>query len=181
MTSLSHRPASAITARLWEIRKGERAFLVEFLDNLIEMEERRIAVELGFSSVFVYCAEHLRMPKATTWRRTTCAKLMARFPIVREYLADGRLCERTLPYLRDVLEEERLTEILDRAAGRTEEQIKLLVAALAPQPAKPDLFRKLPGSRRSRPGRSVRVRPETSVRVTIAHALGNDRCHERAD
>src|SRR5687767_4672392 len=73
---------------------------------------------------------------------------MARFPIVREYLSDGRLCERTLPHLRDVLEESRMTEILDRAAGRTEEQIQLLVAALAPQPARADLFRKLPGSRR---------------------------------
>jgi hypothetical protein len=95
MTSLSHVPASAITARLYEMRKGARAFLVEFLDNLIEMDVRKIAVELGFSSVFVYCTEHLRMPKATTWRRTTCAKLMLRFPIVREYLMDGRLCERT--------------------------------------------------------------------------------------
>ena len=72
---------------------------------------------------------------------------MLRFPIIREFLMDGRLCERTLPLLRDVLEESRLIEILDRAAGRTEEQIQLLVAALAPQPAKADLFRKLPSSR----------------------------------
>src|SRR5688500_5119391 len=160
MTSLSHRPASAITARLYEIRKGERAYLVEFLDNLIEMDERKIAVELGFSSVFVYCTEHLRMPKSTTWRRTTCARLMARFPILREYLSDGRLCERTLPYLRDVLEESRLAEILDRAAGRTEEQIQLLVAALAPQPAKADLFRRLPSSRREPVQQSPKVASE---------------------
>jgi 5-methylcytosine-specific restriction endonuclease McrA len=70
---------------------------------------------------------------------------------------DGRLCERTLPYLREVLDEARLSEILDRAAGRTEEQIQLLVAALAPQPAMPDLFRKLPSSLREPHEQSPKV------------------------
>ena len=43
-----------------------------------------------------------------------------------------------------MLVEDRLDEILGRAAGRTEEQVKELVAALAPRPAPPDLFRRLP-------------------------------------
>jgi 5-methylcytosine-specific restriction endonuclease McrA len=166
MQSLSLRPASAVTARLYEIRKGERAFLVEFLDNLIEMDQRKIHLELGYSTVFVYCTEHLRMPKSTTWRRTTCAKLMARFPVLREYLADGRLCERTLPLLRGVLEEARLGEILDRAAGRTEEQIEELVVALAPRPVPQDLFRKLPapaGSRREPVEQSPEVARQASL------------------
>jgi 5-methylcytosine-specific restriction endonuclease McrA len=46
-----------------------------------------------------------------------------------------------------VLDEGRLAEILDRAAGRTEEQVKELVAALRPQPAPSDLLRKLPTPR----------------------------------
>jgi 5-methylcytosine-specific restriction endonuclease McrA len=40
-----------------------------------------------------------------------------------------------------------LVEILDRAAGRTEEQVKELVAALRPQPAPADLLRRLPTHR----------------------------------
>ena len=46
--------------------------------------------------------------------------------------------------LRDVLEEDRLREILDRAAGCTEEQVRELVAALRPRPAPTDLLRRLP-------------------------------------
>ncbi|HTM23249.1 MAG TPA: HNH endonuclease signature motif containing protein, partial [Kofleriaceae bacterium] len=42
--------------------------------------------------------------------------------------------------------------VLDRAAGRTEDQVKELVASLRPQPAQPDLFRKLPSPSTSRRG-----------------------------
>jgi 5-methylcytosine-specific restriction endonuclease McrA len=70
---------------------------------------------------------------------------MVRFPIVAEYLADGRLGLTTLVELRDVLDEESVLGVLDRAAGRTEEEVKVLVAALRPQPAPPDLLRRLPG------------------------------------
>jgi 5-methylcytosine-specific restriction endonuclease McrA len=170
MHSLSLRPDSAITDRLYEIRKGERAFFVEFLDNLNEMDRRRIHLRFGFSSVFVYCTEHLKMPKATTWRRTTCAKLMARFPIVREYLVDGRLCERTLPLLRGVLEESRLGEILDRAAGRTEDQIEELVVALAPKPVPADLFQKLPTPSSSR-REPVEQSPEVARQASLPLAV----------
>jgi len=46
---------------------------------------------------------------------------MARFPVIAEYLADGRLGLVTLVLLREVLDESNLRQILDRAAGRTEE------------------------------------------------------------
>lgn len=135
---------SALTARLYEIRKEERALLVEFLHCLNELDRRGTLLELGFSSTFVFCTDYLGMPKSTTYRRTKSAELLARFPVIGEFLADGRLNTRTLVILRDVLEEKCLHEILDRAAGRTEDQVKELVAALRPQPALPDLFRRLP-------------------------------------
>src|SRR5678815_671440 len=111
MKSLTDLPASALTARLYEIRKEERALLVEFLHYLNELDRRRTVLELGLSN-------------GTAYRRTTAARLLARFPILGEYLADGRLTARTAALLRDVLDEERLIEVLDRAAGRTEDQVK---------------------------------------------------------
>jgi 5-methylcytosine-specific restriction endonuclease McrA len=87
------------------------------------------------------------MTKASAFRRTTAARLLARFPVVADYLADGQLNLTTLVELRDVLDEEHLIEILDRAAGRTEDQVKELVAGLRPQPAPADLLRRLPSPR----------------------------------
>jgi hypothetical protein len=74
---------------------------------------------------------------------------------------DGRLNLTTLVELRDVLDEQHLVEILDRAAGRTEEQVEELVAALRPQPAPSDLLRRLPSPRNdcSGSGRELAVQP----------------------
>ena len=169
-----------LTGRLYELRRSERLMLVEFLTVLAELDRRNAVVGLGFSSVFDFLQRHLGYSKAASFRRKEAARLLARFPVVGEYLADGRLCLTTLVELRDVLTEENLGQVLDRAAGRTEDDVKLLVASLAPKPAPPELFRRLPakqviGSGRSRPDTSVRVRPETSVTVHSVRCPGRGR------
>src|SRR5678815_3628849 len=93
MKSLADLPASALTARLYEIRKEERALLVEFLQYLNELDRRGTVLELGFPSLFAYCTDQLGMNKAKASRRTTAARLLRRFPVVGEYLADGRLID----------------------------------------------------------------------------------------
>src|SRR5688500_16957210 len=114
---------SALTARAYDICKNERGLVVDFLWVLVQMKKRQTALALGFSSLFAFCVEHCGLSKGETWRRTEAAKLLARFPIVGEYLADRRLTLESLVTLREVLEEARLQEILDRAAGRTLEEV----------------------------------------------------------
>ena len=152
MLILADLPDHALTTRLLEIRKHERSLLVELLGLLAELDRRKTVLALGFSSLFSFCTDRLGLTKASAFRRTTAARLLARFPIIAEYLADGRLNLTTLVELRDVLDEAHATEILDRAAGRTEDQVKHLVAALRPQPAPPDLLRKLPNQRNDSSG-----------------------------
>src|SRR5262249_41047169 len=50
---------------------------------------------IGFSSTFASLADHLGLTRSSAFRRTTAARLLARFPIVAEYLGDGRLCLTT--------------------------------------------------------------------------------------
>ena len=149
--------------RLFQIRKHERSLLVELLGLLAELDRRRTVLALGFSSLFSFCTDRLGLTKASAFRRTTAARLLARFPVIAEYLADGRLNLTTLVELRDVLDEAHATEILDRAAGRTEDQVKQLVAALRPQPAPPDLLRKLPTQRNDSSGSGPELVPGSTA------------------
>src|SRR5688572_12445618 len=135
---------SALVALTYEQCKTERELLVDNLWALAALDKRKAVVELGYSSLFAFCREYLGLSKPETWRRTTAARLLLRFPILAEYIADKRLSLGSVCELRDVLEESRLDEILSRAAGGTEEEVEELVAALKPQPAPADLFRRLP-------------------------------------
>ena len=142
--TLATVPSSELTSRLYELRGAERKLLVEFLVYLGEVDRRRLYAELGFSSLFVFLSQHLGYSSSAAYRRSTAARLVARFPIVAEYLGDGRLSLTTLVELRDVLEAGCLDEVLARAAGRSEDEVKRLVAAMRPRPAVPDSVRRMP-------------------------------------
>jgi 5-methylcytosine-specific restriction endonuclease McrA len=171
-----------LTARLYELRSQERALLVEFLRYLAELDRRRLYLEAGYPSLFAFCTEYLGLTSSSAFRRTTAARLLARFPVVATYLADGRLCLTTLVELRDVLEESRLDEVLGRAAGRTEQQVKELVAAMRPRPAPPEMLRRLPtptaNDNTAVPQRTVRPEPISEdlrvLRMTVTREFVAD-------
>ena len=142
--SLSELSSDALTTRLAELRGTERITLVEFLWCLAEMDRRKTHLDLGYPSLFAYCTDALRLPKASAFRRTTSARLLARFPVAAEYLTDGRLCLTTFVLLKDVLQPENHRELLDRTAGKTEEQVQVLVASLRPRPEVMASIRRLP-------------------------------------
>jgi hypothetical protein len=114
MQTLSELSDADLVGRLVQIRKLERSLLVEFLRYLGEVDRRKTALGLGFPSLFSFCTDHLGLTEASAFRRTTGARLLARFPLVAEYLADGRLNLTTLVELRDVLDEAHLVEIAAR-------------------------------------------------------------------
>jgi hypothetical protein len=143
-TDLAALTSQALTSRLGQLLGSERALLVDFLRQLAEMDRRRLHLELGYGPLFSFCTECLKLPKACAYRRITAARLLSQFPGIAGLLMDGRLCLTTLCLLKDLLTEESAAEILERAAGRTEEQVQLLVATLRPRPALPDLIRALP-------------------------------------
>ncbi len=143
-STLADLTADALTARLLELRGAERLNLVDLLWHLGEMDRRRAYLDLGFSSLFVYCTDALGYPKASAFRRTTSARLLERFPVAGEYLADGRLNLTTFVALKDVLELDNHRELLESAAGRTEHEVEVLVASRQPRPKVKESIRKLP-------------------------------------
>jgi 5-methylcytosine-specific restriction endonuclease McrA len=126
-----------LLARLDELIAAERRTIVDELLCLAEIERRRIHLELS-SSLFTFCTDRLKWTKGTAWRRTTAAGMVAKRPVIAEYLRDGRLSTTTLVLLKDVIETD--PQVLDRAAGKTEDEVRELVAAMRPRDVVADLF-----------------------------------------
>ena len=140
-------PNEAITGRLREIGRHERGFLVETLRHLAELERRNAILAMGYPSSFAFCSEFLGYSNGSAFRRTKAARLLARFPVVEDYLGHGRITLSKLVELREVLHEGNVVGLLDRAVGMTEDQVKALVAELRPKPAPSDSLRKSPTAR----------------------------------
>ena len=157
--NLEHLSSETLTARMGELLSRERRVMVAFLFHLAELERRQLHLAMGFSSVFVYCTDALHLSKASAFRRTAAARLLVRFPVAAEYLESGALCLTTLVELRDALTDENHQSLLQRAAGKTEDEVRDMIAALRPKPAPTDLFRRVPMAVGSGP------EPDTGVMV----------------
>jgi len=79
---LSTIPSSALTERLYAIRKKERALLVEFLHCLAELERRKAYLTAGYGSLYDFLQRYLGYSNGCAYRRMTAAQLLIRFPLI---------------------------------------------------------------------------------------------------
>jgi hypothetical protein len=141
MESISARD---IDRRLAELVRSERHLVIQFVVELAGFAKRELHRELGYTSLFYYCVRQLGLSKSSAFRRSEVARLIARFPVIADQLAGGRLSIRALVELREVLTEENHVEVLARAEGKSQEEAQVLAVEYMPKPVPRDVLRVLP-------------------------------------
>jgi hypothetical protein len=136
--------ARDLDRRLTDLVRRERHLVCQFLLELADFARRELYRELGYTSLFSYCARQLGLSKSSAFRRSEAAQLIARFPAAGDELREGRLSLRSLVELREVLTEENCAQVLARAAGLSQEQAQLLAVEYRPRPVPRDVVRVLP-------------------------------------
>src|SRR5438477_9286592 len=136
--------ARDIDRRLADLVRSERHLVVQFVVELAGFARRELYRELGYTSLFYYCVRQLGLSKSSAFRRSEVARLIARFPVIEEQLAGGRLSIRVLVELREVLTEENHAEVLARAVDKSQEEAQLLAVEYQPKPVPRDVVRALP-------------------------------------
>src|SRR6185295_10883650 len=90
----------------------------QVLAHLVELDERQLHLELGFSSLFAYCVESLGMSEGTAGRRVTAARVCRRFPDAFERVARGQLHLCALCALAPHLNSENAMELFEALSPR---------------------------------------------------------------
>jgi hypothetical protein len=116
----------------------------EFLLLLIEIDSRQLWAAQAYSSMFDFCTKELGFSEDVASNRTTVARLAQRFPLIIDFVRDGRIHLTGLRVLNPVLTEKNVEEVLAAASGKSKSEIEELVASLAPKPPVPPSIRKLP-------------------------------------
>jgi hypothetical protein len=136
--------AHDLDLRLADLVRSERHLVVQFVIELAGFAKRELYRELGYTSLFWYCVRQLGLSKSSAFRRSEVARLIARFPLIADRLAQGRLSIRALVELREVLTEENHAVLLARADGMSQEEAQLLAVEYSPKPIPRDVLRALP-------------------------------------
>lgn len=134
-----------LLARLDVLSAAERETAAELVAHLAALELRpSLYAAQGYGSLFDYCTQVLKLSEDAACTRTRAARICRTFPIVLDLLSSGVVTLTALRLLQPHLTAENHEAVLARAAHRSCEEIKVLVAELAPQPDVPSSVRKLP-------------------------------------
>jgi len=115
--------------------------------HLAAVEERRLHLEAGSSSLFDYCCHRLGLSENEAFHRITAARLAQRFPAIFG-LIERRVVHLTaVCLLRDYLTPENHRELLEEASGKTKLQVQEMLARRFPRPDVAATIRKLPSPR----------------------------------
>lgn len=126
---------------------AERELIATLVAYLAEIEERRLHLVAGFSSMFDFCTRGLHLSENEAFRRIAAARLGRRFPLAHSLLASGAVHLTTLELLRDHLTHENHEELLRAASGKTKREVEALLTTRFPRPDVPAKIRQLSGER----------------------------------
>jgi HNH endonuclease len=115
--------------------------------HLAAIEERRLHLVDGFSSMFDFCLRRLGLSESEAYHRIAAARVARQFPVVFGMIDRGEIHLSAICLLRDHLSEENHLELLRSASGKTKLKIQELLVRQFAKPTVQDSVRKLPSPR----------------------------------
>lgn len=122
----------------------ERTATADLIAALMEMDSRKLYLGEGFSSLFTFCTQALRLSEHAAYGRIEAVRAARQFPIVLDLLADGAVTLTTVCLLGPHLTADNHREVLESARHKSKREVEQIVAALRPRPPVPTTVRKLP-------------------------------------
>ena len=160
---VAHLTNEELLVAVKSLAARERSATAALVASLAELDERRLYLGEGYSSLFTYCTQALHLSEHAAYGRIEAARAIRRCPPILELLADGALTLTTICLLAPHLTAENQAEVLASARHKSKRDVEHLVAALRPQPAVPSSVRKLPTARAS----DVPSPPQTAESVRL--------------
>src|SRR5882762_7809530 len=133
-----------LIAQVKALARCEREATACLIAHLAELDARRLYLVAGFSSLFTYCCEVLRLSEPAAYNRIEAARAARRFPVIFRMLGEGSLNVTTARLLARHLSDDNHKALLAEASGRSKREVEGLLVRYFPQPALPSSVRRLP-------------------------------------
>ena len=157
MTTTNHAPLVS-AARLTDVEllnaavraaTDERRATAELIALLSELDSRKLYLGEGFSSLFTYCRYRLHLSEFAAYGRIEAARVVRRFPMVLDRLAEGAVTLTSIGLLAPHLTDENHEALLDAVQHASKRDVERLIASLYGQPDIPASVRRLPEAEQS--------------------------------
>jgi hypothetical protein len=148
------------------LAREERHATLALLRALAEIDQRRLYLGEGYSSMFTYCTQVLHLSEGGAYNRIEACRAARRYPVIFDLLKSSALTLTAVRLLAPHLTDENHRMVLESARQKSKREVEVLVAALTPKPDAPTVVRRLapqpaPASPPSPPSASMLDTPST--------------------
>lgn len=144
LSAVSRLTDQELIAQVSVLAQREREATAALVAHLAVLDERRLYLGEGCSSLFAYCVRVLRLSESAAYRRVEAARIARVYPIVLDMLSEGSVSLTTIRVLAPELTPANHRRLLDAAKNKTTREVERIVAAERPRPAVPSTVRRLP-------------------------------------
>ena len=141
---LTELPSALLLERVRELVSGLNVVEADLLAHLGEVDARRLYLEQGCSSMFVWCLRVLHFAESVAYKRIQAARAARAHPQILEAVRCGDLHLTAVSLLAPKLTKENCAELISAARHKSADQIRQLLADREPRSAVPPAVRKLP-------------------------------------
>lgn len=127
-TSVSRLSDRALLSRLKVLAQRERLITIDILKHLNEVEQRRLHVTLGYSSMFDYCTRCLRYSASGAARRIRTARCIRRYPVVASLIRKGDVNLSTVSLIASVLDDHNSETLIERIRHKSQREVESITA-----------------------------------------------------
>ena len=145
---LAGLPSARLLARVRDLVKRGNEAEAELLAHLGEVDARRLYLEEGCSSMFVWCQRALHFAEGVAYKRIQAARAARQFPEILEAVRRGDLHLTAVGLLAPKLTVSNCAELIKAACHRSADEIRRMLADREPKPAAPAFVRRIPESRK---------------------------------
>ena len=142
--NLKQQHSKNILENLSRLVREERRITTEILWHLREVEERKLFVGEGYTSLFSYCVDALKYSESAAYRRILAMRALRQIPELGAALENGLLSVATVclvqKHFSDQAKAQKLEqpieqkkELLNAMIGKSKLECQKMLAALSPQ------------------------------------------------
>lgn len=132
-----------LEARLGKLVSAECEATADVVEHIAIFEDRMLFAERGFSSMFEYCTKKLGYSEGAAYLRIYAGRLSLKYPDIVRLLRSRRLHLTAIRTVGPLLTPTEGASLLSQASGKTERELKFIVAAKSPKPDLADVVRRL--------------------------------------
>jgi hypothetical protein len=123
-----------VSESIEKVFRRERHLQADFILLLNEISTRRLHVQMGYSSLMVYCVKHFHLTEFSAYKRMQIARASRTFPSLIDAIRTKKLSLTTAAMIAPKLKQERSEEQIQKCSGKSKEEVKKIIAGWEPKP-----------------------------------------------